>query len=204
MTISHRRTRHLVWAIDLRGHIAISHIETEIGKGKGTATEGEETEKGRDTAEGVGTMLQRSTPARTTLLQPIHRIVTGHTCPTTVLVFNRKIMRICSLLLWGTVSLESCTLRVQTLLVAQLMVLLLLLVVVLTREWAGWGKVATRMGHLVLMNITMVILLRTILLLILLLRYDFFRFYFIICIWLILETTSNVKIDFVLNSDLVV
>ena len=81
---------------------------------------------------------------------------------------------------------------------------LLLLVVVLTREWVGWGKAGSRMGHLVLMNITMVILLRTILLLILLLRYDFFRFYFIICIWLILETTSNVKIDFVLNSDLVV
>lgn len=172
-TIFHRRTRHRIRAIVLRGHIAISPIEK--GKGRGTATEAEGIEKGRDTAaEGVGMILQRSTPVRRVLLQPTHHIATGHTCPTTVLVFNKQITRTCSLLLWVTVSLESSTLRVQTLLVAQWMVLLPLLGVVLTREWVGWGKAATRMGHLGLMNITMVILLRTILLLILLLRYDFF------------------------------
>lgn len=58
----------------------------------------------------------------------------------------------------------------------------------------------TGMACLVLMNITMVILVRAILVLILLLlRYELFLFNFLICIWLILETTSHVMILFVIK-----
>lgn len=128
----------------------------------------------------------------------------GLTCLTTVLIIHKKTIHTCSL--HFTDNLVSFILQIrfsptlltllpilQHLLVCRVSrdntLLLLQLLVLLSTTWEQ------------LMNITMVISLRTILPL-LLLRYDLFRFFSTVFVWL--KCRNRLNIDFALNSDLVV
>jgi hypothetical protein len=114
MIISLRRIKRPIQTTDQKGHFVINPIAREM------PTEGEAIEIETETdIEAADMMPQKSTEAKTILfLQTIHLTVTALTCPTTVLLFNRKITPTCFLPQWEVMdsldNLDNCIpLRLQ-------------------------------------------------------------------------------------------